>query len=271
MILQFRIKLYTGIVETTTMKELSKSNQLQDGRFAEPPKSLMIDVNSLTSDYSAENSKTEIASSEPKSKSTILYIMIIASFILTPVSVVEDVWLTQTIDRDEWGDTVFTQEVHVGLRQVMYETCVDGTDCEYSDQENFGDLYDMCIDEIEDDDGEYYDEEIDEYCGPWSDLYNAGTTTTILMTITTILLFAAFVLQGRPDSKRKSYLISISAGILIVLSLFIWDLMLPDAADNLDWGRGPWFALLAAGLSIAAGFIGYKQSKESENQFEYTS
>ena len=32
--------------------------------------------------------------------------------------------------------------------------------------------------------------------------------------------------------------------------------MLPDAADNLDWGRGPWFALLAAGLSIAAGFIG---------------
>ena len=98
MILQFRIKLYTGIVETTTMKELSNSNQLQDGRFAEPPKSLMIDVNSLTSDYSAENSKTEIASSEPKSKSTILYIMIIASFILTPVSVVEDVWLTQTID-----------------------------------------------------------------------------------------------------------------------------------------------------------------------------
>ncbi len=91
------------------------------------------------------------------------------------------------------------------------------------------------------------------------------------MSITTILLFAAFVLQGRPDSKRKSYLISISAGILIVLSLFIWDLMLPDAADNLDWGRGPWFALLAAGLSIAAGFIGYKQSKESENQFEYTS
>ena len=168
MILQFRIKLYTGIVETTTMKELSNSNQLQDGRFAEPPKSLIIDVNSLTSSYSAENSKTEIASSEPKSKSTILYIMIIASFILTPVSVVEDVWLTQTIDRDEWGDTVFTQEVHVGLRQVMYETCVDGTDCEYSDQENFGDLYDMCIDEIEDDDGEYYDEEIDEYCGPLS-------------------------------------------------------------------------------------------------------
>ena len=122
------------------MKELSNSNQLQDGRFAEPPKSLIIDVNSLTSDYSAENSKTEIASSEPKSKSTILYIMIIASFILAPVSVVEDVWLTQTIDRDEWGDTVFTQEVHVGLRQVMYETCVDGTDCEYSDQENFGDL-----------------------------------------------------------------------------------------------------------------------------------
>jgi len=250
---------------------MTEYSQFYQGRNSSTPESIQIDINSINSDFSLQKSNSIVSNPEPKSKSTILYIMIIASFILAPVSVVEDVWLTQTIDRDEWGDTVFTQEVHVGLRQVMYETCVDGTDCEYSDQENFGDLYDMCIDAFEDDDGEYYDEEIDEYCGPWSDLYNAGTTTTILMTITTILLFAAFVLQGRPDSKRKSYLISISAGILIVLSLFIWDLMLPDAADNLDWGRGPWFALLAAGLSIAAGFIGYKQSKESENQFEYTS
>ena len=266
MIQQFRIKLYTGIVETPTMKELSNSNQLQDGRFAEPPKSIMIDVNSLTSDYSPGNRKTEIASSEPKSKSTILYIMIIASFILAPVSVVEDVWLTQTIDRDEWGDTVFTQEVHVGLRQVMYETCVDGTDCEYTDQENFGDLYDMCTEDIGNG-----DREIEEYCGPWSDLHVGGMTASVLIIISAVMLFAAFFMQGRPDTIETSNYIAMGAGGLIVFALTFWHFMLPDAADNLDWGRGPWFALLAAGLSIASGFIGYKQSKESENQFEYTS
>ena len=248
------------------MKELSNLNQLQDGTSAEPPKSIMLDVNSLTSDYSAENSDTEIASSEPKSKSKILYIMIIASFILAPVSVIEDVWLTQTIDRDEWGDTVFTQEVHVGLRQVMYETCVDGTDCEYTDQENFGDLYDMCTEEIGND-----DEEIDEYCGPWSDLHVGGMTASVLIIIAAVMLFAAFFMQGRPDTIETSNYIAMGAGGLIVFALTFWHFMLPEAADNLDWGRGPWFALLAAGLSIAAGFIGYKESKESENQFEYTS
>ena len=29
---------------------------------------------------------------------------------------------------------------------------------------------------------------------------------------------------------------------------------------------GPWFAILSAGLSIAAGFRGYIQSKESDGQ-----
>ena len=28
----------------------------------------------------------------------------------------------------------------------------------------------MCMEEIGNEDDEYYDEEIDEYCGPWSDL-----------------------------------------------------------------------------------------------------
>ena len=246
------------------MKEVSNSNQLQDGGIAETPNSIMIDVNSLTSDFSVENSETEIASSEPKKKSKILYIMIICSFILAPVSVIEDVWLTQTIDRDEWGDTVFTQEVHVGLRQVMYETCVDGTDCEYSDQENFGDLYDMCIDQIEDD-GDYpHDEEaIDEYCGPWSDLHIGGMTATVLISVAAVMLFAAFFMQGRPDALEKSNFVAMGAGGLIIISLIFWNFMLPDGAENLDWGRGLWFAILSAGLSITAGFIGYKQLKES--------
>ena len=47
---------------------------------------------------------------------------------------------------------------------MMYETCVDGTDCEYSTRKLA--LYDR-HEEI----GkmiQYYDEEIDEHCGPWS-------------------------------------------------------------------------------------------------------
>ncbi len=250
------------------MKEQSKTHQVHEGNNAFAPESITIDVNSINSDFPLGKSKPIVPVSEPQSKSKILYIMIIASFILAPVSVIEDVWLTQTIDRDEWGDTVFTQEVHVGLRQVMYETCVDGTDCEYTDQENFGDIYEMCMDEFgSDDDGEYYDEEeIDEYCGPWSDLHIGGMTATVLILIAAVMLFAAFFLQGRPDMIDKSNYIAMGAGGLIILALIFWNFMLPEGADNLDWGRGPWFASLSAVLSIAAGFIGYTQLKESDGQ-----
>ena len=101
------------------MKGMTDYSQLYQGSKSSTPESITIDINSINSDFSSQNSNSVVSNPEPKSKSTILYIMIIASFILAPVSVVEDVWLTQTIDRDEWGDTVFTQEVHVGLRQVM--------------------------------------------------------------------------------------------------------------------------------------------------------
>ena len=243
------------------MKEMTEYSQLYQVNNSSTPESINIDIKSLSSDFSSQKSNSIVANPEPKSKSTILYIMIIASFILAPVSVVEDVWLTQTIDRDEWGDTVFTQEVHVGLRQVMYETCVDGTDCEYSDQENFDNLYDMCSDEVGGD-----EEELDEYCGPWSDLYIGGMAATVLIIIAAVMLFAAFFMQGKPDTIEKSNLIAMGAGGLIILALIFWSFMLPDAADNLDWGRGPWFAVLAAGLSIAAGFSGYNQLKASDSQ-----
>ncbi len=243
------------------MREMAESNQLHQVSNSTPPESINIDINSINSKFSSKKSNIMFSNPEPKSKSTILYVMIIASFILAPVSVIEDVWLTQTIDRDEWGDTVFTQEVHVGLRQVMYETCVDGTDCEYTDQENFGDLYDMCTEDIGTD-----DEEIDEYCGPWSDLHVGGMTASVLIIIAAVMLFAAFFMQGRPDTLEKSNYIAMGAGGLIIFALIFWHFMLPDAADNLDWGRGPWFAILSAGLSIAAGFSGYIQLKESDGQ-----
>ena len=248
------------------MKEMTEYSQLYQGSNSSTPESIEIDINSINSEFLSQNSNSIVSNPEPKSKSTILYIMIIASFILAPVSVVEDVWLTQTIDRDEWGDTVFTQEVHVGLRQVMYESCVDGTDCEYTDQENFGDLYDMCMEEIGNDDVEYYGEEIDEYCGPWSDLHVGGMTASVLIIIAAVMLFAAFFMQGRPDTIEPANYIAMGAGGLIIFALTFWHFMLPEAADNLDWGRGPWFAILSAGLSIASGFSGYIRSKETGSQ-----
>ena len=53
---------------------------------------------------------------------------------------------------------------------------------------------------MENDDGEYYDEEIDEYCGPWSDLHVGGMTASVLIIIAAVMLFAAFFMQGRPDT-----------------------------------------------------------------------
>ena len=112
----------------------------------------------------------------------------------------------------------------------------------------------------------YYDEEIDEYCGPWSDLYVGGMTASVLIIIAAVMLFAAFFMQGRPDNLETSNYIAMGAGGLMIFALIFWHFMLPDAADNLDWVRGPWFAILSAGLSIAAGFIGYSQLKESDGQ-----
>ena len=236
------------------MNELSEFNSLSELEVNEKPQSITIDVGSIKSgSYLVENSP-QVPDMKPKSSGKIVYALLICSCLLVPVSVLDDVWLTQTIDRDVWGDTVFTQEVHVGLHQFMYETCVDGTDCEYDEQESFGDVYELCVEE-----GGNYDEN----CGPWLELYYAGMTATVLFVIATILLFAAIVLQGKPESMKRSNKISIGAGILIIVSIFVWHLMLPDAADNLDWARAPWLAVLSAALAIAAGFIGNKQLNES--------
>ncbi len=88
------------------MKESSHFHPIHDENSVERPQSITIDVSGTKSDFSKNNSKSKTPNSEPRFKSSILYIMIIASFILAPVSVIEEVWLTQTIDRDEWGDTV---------------------------------------------------------------------------------------------------------------------------------------------------------------------
>ena len=236
------------------MNELSEFNSLSEVEVKEKPQSITIDVGSIKSgSYLVENSP-QVPDMKPKSSGKIVYALLICSCLLVPVSFLDDVWLTQTIDRDVWGDTVFTQEVHVGLHQFTYETCVDGTDCEYDEQESFGDVYELCVEE-----GGNYDEN----CGPWLELYYAGMTATVLFVIATILLFAAIVLQGKPESMKRSNKISIGAGILIIVSIFVWHLMLPDAADNLDWARAPWLAVLSAALAIAAGFIGNKQLNES--------
>ena len=236
------------------MNELSEFNSLSEVEVNEKPQSITIDVGSIKSgSYLVENSP-QVPDMKPKSSGKIVYALLICSCLLVPVSILDDTWLTQTIDRDVWGDTVFTQEVHVGLHQIMFETCVDGTDCEYDEQESFSDAYELCVEE-----GGNYDEN----CGPWLELYYAGMTATVLLVIATILLFAAIVLQGKPESMKRSNKISIVAGILIIVSIFVWHLMLPDAADNLDWARAPWLAVLSAALAIAAGFIGNKQLNES--------
>ena len=236
------------------MNELSEFNSLSEVEVNEKPQSITIDVGSIKSgSYLVENSP-QVPDMKPKSSGKIVYALLICSCLLVPVSILDDTWLTQTIDRDVWGDTVFTQEVHVGLHQFMYETCVDGTDCEYDEQESFSDAYELCVEE-----GRNYDEN----CGPWLELYYAGMTATVLLVIATILLFAAIVLQGKPKSMKRSNKISIVAGILIIVSIFVWHLILPDAADNLDWARAPWLAVLSAALAIAAGFIGNKQLNES--------
>ena len=84
------------------MKEISHFHPLHDDDSAEMPQSITIDVSGIKSDSSKINNKSKTPNSEPRSKSSILYIMIICSFILAPVSVIEDCLLyTSPSPRDK--------------------------------------------------------------------------------------------------------------------------------------------------------------------------
>ena len=236
----------------------------QDKTNYETPRPVSIQLNSLNQGTAPQlTNNTNNVSPNPQ-KSRLTTILVICSLIFIPISLIEDTWLSENIDTDVWGDTTFTQNIYIGLHEIKIETCVDYTDCEIDEEDGFSNIYDECQDNVD-------SEDVDEYCGPWGEFRNAGITATILIVVSFFMLIYAVKLEWKATENKsaiKSSVVSIVAGGLILISVIIWNSMLPDIADDLEWSYGPWWAIIASVSALAAGIIGWVKSQNQINTFE---
>tara|TARA_B100000575_G_C23028612_1_gene592281 strand:+ start:350 stop:1069 length:720 start_codon:yes stop_codon:yes gene_type:complete len=180
---------------------------------------------------------------------------VVSSIFLMIVSMTWSVWLWNNVDTDVWGDTTFTQDIYLDLYGYEIEICVDGTDCEVDQEESFSSVYNECQIEVDSD-------EVEEYCGPFNDLRSAGYIVTISMLLASFMLIYALKIRTKIndlDAVKNSNKILLSSGILIAISIVFWNMLLPDITDDMGWSSGPWLAIIAALLAIAAWYYGNKE------------
>tara|TARA_B100000886_G_scaffold132085_1_gene89087 strand:+ start:3801 stop:4520 length:720 start_codon:yes stop_codon:yes gene_type:complete len=200
----------------------------------------------LEENYSLQNSIT---------KNAFVTWFVVSSIFLMIVSMTWSVWLWNNVDTDVWGDTTFTQDIYLDLYGYEIEICVDGTDCEVDQEESFSSVYKECQIEVDSD-------EVEEYCGPFNDLRSAGYIVTFSMLLASFMLIYALKIRTMIDdldAVKNSNKILLSSGILIAISIVFWNMLLPDITDDMDWSSGPWLAIIAALLAIAAWYFGNKE------------
>ena len=174
------------------------------------------------------------------------------ALVLASNSIINESWLNFNGESD---DLVATADI--GLSEISGETCDDFL-CE-TETEELGTLYEDCRDSM---DGAK-SSEIEEFCGEWKDYHNAGYVATIMLIISSVVLFVGTILQTRSmmgNSGRKPNLVSATGGVLVGLSVLVWLLILPESDIDYDWGQGLWMALVAASAGLVAGFSGTIQS-----------
>ena len=174
------------------------------------------------------------------------------ALVLASNSIINESWLNFNGESD---DLVATADI--GLSEISRETCDDFL-CE-TETEELGTLYEDCRDSM---DGAK-SSEIEEVCGEWKDYHNAGYVATIMLIISSVVLFVGTILQTRSmmgNSGRKPNLVSATGGVLVGLSVLVWLLILPESDIDYDWGQGLWMALVAASAGLVAGFSSTIQS-----------
>ena len=174
------------------------------------------------------------------------------ALVLASNSIINESWLNFNGESD---DLVATADI--GLSEISRETCDDFL-CE-TETEELGTLYEDCRDSM--DGAKSY--EIEEVCGEWKDYHNAGYVATIMLIISSVVLFVGTILQTRSmmgNSGRKPNLVSATGGVLVGLSVLVWLLILPESDIDYDWGQGLWMALVAASAGLVAGFSSTIQS-----------
>ena len=174
------------------------------------------------------------------------------ALVLASNSIINESWLNFNGESD---DLVATADI--GLSQISAEAC-DDLVCE-TETEELGTIYEDCRDSM---DGAK-SSEIEEVCGEWKDYHNAGFIATIMLIISSVVLFVGTIMQTRAmmgSSGRRPNLVSATGGILVGFSVLVWLLILPESDIDYDWGQGLWMALVAASAGLVAGFSGTIQS-----------
>jgi len=182
---------------------------------------------------------------------------VVSSIFLMIVSMTWSVWLWNNVDTDVWGDTTrVPQDIYLDLYGYEIETCLEyRTDCKVDQEESFSSVYNECQIKVDSD-------EVDEYCGPFNDLRNAGYIVTLSMLLASWMLIYALKIRTNIndlDAVKESNKILLSSGILIAISIILWNMLLPDITDDMGWSSGPWLAIIAALLAIAAWYFGNKE------------
>ena len=177
---------------------------------------------------------------ERKSGSQIALALTVFALVLASNSIINESWLTNST---ESGDTIIQSDI--GLHEISAEAC-SGDLCE-SESESLATLYDDCKGD----------------CDEITDWYNAGYVATIMLILAGIILFSATILQVRSmlgHNPRLPNFVSGSGGVFVALSVLVWNLMIPESEIDLDWGQGPWLAIVASACGIIAGMSGTLQS-----------
>lgn len=174
------------------------------------------------------------------------------ALVLASNSIINESWLSLNAEAD---DTVASADI--GLSEINAELCI-GTQCE-SETEDLGDRYDDCKDAL----SGAKSSEVEEACGDYKHYHNAGFVTMIMLIFSSVVLFAATIMQTRSmmgNSGRAPNVVSATGGVLVGISVLVWFTMLPESDNDPDWGQGLWMAIVAASAGLVAGFSGTIQS-----------
>ena len=197
---------------------------------------------------------------------TPMIVLCVIGLVLAPIAVYDDNWLNSNIDTDDFWGTIMEQNVYLSLDTFQMEYCADG-DCEIEENEKLAKLYQLCYDEVTEEEGEdeVDENEVEEMCGPWNELHKAGKTAKTLIFASMFIVLSGMLVGLSPISNQNRiipYSIITAGGGTMLVAIFNWKRMLPEFTDNLDNGSGQAVAILSGILFLIAGVIGIIQSRK---------
>jgi hypothetical protein len=207
-------------------------------------------------DTSSTASPAPAATVDRKSGAQLALALTVFALVLASNSIINESWLNYSEEFPEKSGSV---DIDYGLTGFDYEFC-EYSDCRTID-ESYSDIHeDECTGSDSDN------------CSALKELHNAGLIAMIMLIVSSVVLFAATILQVLSmlgKLRRAPNMISSIGGILVGTSVLVWYLMAPEALVMVNsdavmgWenlGQGFWMALIAASAGLVAGFSGTIQS-----------